>query len=71
MPIIRERRRFTDIMDEEIVDERRSHTRSRYGTPDSVSIRRLRNEVGSRLQSYVEMDSQLEVAKGGHPPFFR
>lgn len=71
MPIIRERRRFTDIMDEEIGDERRSRTQSRFGTPDSMSIRRLRNEVGSRLQSYVEMDTLMEVAKGGHPPFFR
>lgn len=72
MPIIRERRRFTDIMDEEIGDERgRSRTMSRYGTPDSISGRRLRNEIGSRLQSYVEMDSLMEVQKGGHPPFFR
>lgn len=71
MPIIRERRKFTDIMDEEIGDERRSRTASRYGTPDSMSIRRLRNEVGSRLQSYVEADSLMEATKGGHPPFFR
>lgn len=69
MPIIRERRRFTDVMDEEIDDERRSRTR--LGTDDSVSLRRLRGEVGSRLQSYSEAEAMIESGKTGHPPFFR
>uniref|UniRef100_A0A336KYA7 CSON000839 protein n=1 Tax=Culicoides sonorensis TaxID=179676 RepID=A0A336KYA7_CULSO len=64
MPVIRERRRFTDVMDEEIDDER--HSRS-----VSVSSRRLRSEVGSRLQSYYEADALIESGRQGHPTFFR
>nr|XP_029726473.1 obscurin isoform X3 [Aedes albopictus] len=71
LPIIRERRRFTDIMDEEIDDERRSRI-SRYGTDDSVTIsRRLRTEVGTRLGSYAEAEAMIEVKREGQPPFFR
>lgn len=70
LPIIRERRRFTDIMDEEIDDERRSRI-SNYGVDDSYSIRRLRTELGSRLESYVEATAQMESMKKGHPPIFR
>lgn len=70
LPIIRERRRFTDIMDEEIDDERRSRI-SNYGVDDSYSIRRLRTELGSRLESYVEATAQIESTKKGHPPIFR
>ncbi|XP_065086396.1 obscurin isoform X3 [Ochlerotatus camptorhynchus] len=71
LPIIRERRRFTDIMDEEIDDERRSRI-SRYGTDDSVTIsRRLRTEVGTRLGSYAEAEAMIEVKREGHAPFFR
>ncbi|GAB0092620.1 Obscurin [Sergentomyia squamirostris] len=70
LPIIRERRRFTDIMDEEIDDERRSRISS-YGSSDGYSIRRLRTEIGSRLDSYVEADALIESKKMGHPPFFR
>lgn len=70
LPIIRERRRFTDIMDEEIDDERRSRISS-YGSNDGYSIRRLRTELGSRLDTYVEADALIESKKMGHPPFFR
>lgn len=70
LPVIRERRRFTDIMDEEIDDERRSRI-SNYGVDDSYSIRRLRTELGSRLDSYVEATAQMESKKMGHPPIFR
>uniref|UniRef100_A0A8D8NTA4 Muscle M-line assembly protein unc-89 n=1 Tax=Culex pipiens TaxID=7175 RepID=A0A8D8NTA4_CULPI len=71
LPIIRERRRFTDVMDEEIDDERRSRI-SRYGTDDSITIsRRLRTEVGTRLGSYAEAEAMIEVKREGHAPFFR
>ncbi|XP_059609271.1 obscurin isoform X5 [Phlebotomus argentipes] len=70
LPIIRERRRFTDVMDEEIDDERRSRISS-YGSNDGYSIRRLRTELGSRLDTYVEADALIESKKMGHPPFFR
>lgn len=73
MPIIRERRRFTDIMDEEIDDERRDRI-SRYGTPDSgttTTSRRIRNEVSVRSQSYQEAEAMIESRSDGHIPFFR
>lgn len=72
MPIIRERRRFTDIMDEEIDDERRQRI-SRYGTPDSSTTvsRRIRSEVGVRLGSYQEAEALIEMRSDGHIPFFR
>lgn len=74
MPIIRERRRFTDIMDEEIDDERKQRI-SRYGTPDSSGgssiSRRIRNEVSVRSQSYQEAEAMIESHANGHIPFFR
>lgn len=68
-PIIRERRRFTDIMDEEIDDERRERINN-YGT-ESYTIRRLRHELGTRLDSYAEAQAFMETKKDGHMPFFR
>lgn len=70
MPVIRERRRFTDVMDEEIDDERRDRI-SHYGSDDSVTIRRIRNEVGSRLGSYQQAEAMIEMRREGHVPFFR
>ncbi|XP_076762738.1 obscurin isoform X1 [Xylocopa sonorina] len=69
-PIIRERRRFTDIMDEEIDDERRARI-NRYGTPDTFTLRRLKHELGTRLDSYAEAEAMLESKKEGNMPFFR
>lgn len=57
-------------MDEEIDDERRDRI-NRYGTDDSVTIRRIRNEVGSRLGSYQEAEALIEFRREGHIPFFR
>ncbi|XP_050589406.1 obscurin-like isoform X4 [Bombus affinis] len=68
-PIIRERRRFTDIMDEEIDDERRARI-SRYGA-DNFTLRRLKHELGTRLDSYAEAEAMIESKKEGHLPFFR
>lgn len=72
LPIIRERRRFTDVMDEEIDDERRSRI-NKYGATDSsyTTYRRIRNELGSRLDSYAEADAMLESKREGQLPFFR
>lgn len=70
LPIIRERRRFTDIMDEEIDDERRSRI-NQYGVNDSYTIRRLRTELGTRLDSYTEAEAMIEHQREGYPPFFR
>ncbi|XP_072755043.1 protein Obscurin isoform X6 [Anoplolepis gracilipes] len=68
-PIIRERRRFTDVMDEEIDDERRARI-NRYGA-DTFTLRRLKNELGTRLDSYAEAEAIIESKKEGQPPFFR
>ncbi|KAI4489747.1 hypothetical protein M0804_003929 [Polistes exclamans] len=69
-PIIRERRRFTDVMDEEIDDERRARI-NRYGSPDTYSLRRLKHELGTRLDSYVEAEAMIESKKEGNLPFLR
>ncbi|XP_049875609.1 obscurin isoform X2 [Pectinophora gossypiella] len=68
-PIIHERRRFTDIMDEEIDDERRDRI-NQYGT-ESYTIRRLRHELGTRLDSYAEAQAIMESKKDGQIPFLR
>ncbi|XP_011878155.1 PREDICTED: muscle M-line assembly protein unc-89 isoform X5 [Vollenhovia emeryi] len=69
-PIIRERRRFTDVMDEEIDDERRARI-NRYGSADTFTLRRLKNELGTRLDSYAEAEAMIESKKEGQLPFFR
>ncbi|XP_014485518.1 PREDICTED: muscle M-line assembly protein unc-89-like isoform X3 [Dinoponera quadriceps] len=69
-PIIRERRRFTDVMDEEIDDERRERI-NRYGSADTYTLRRLKNELGTRLDSYAEAEAMIGSKKEGQPPFFR
>lgn len=57
-------------MDEEIDDERKSRI-SQYGVNDSYTIRRLRTELGTRLDSYNEADAMIETHREGYPPFFR
>lgn len=59
-------------MDEEIDDERRSRI-NKYGATDSsyTTYRRIRNELGSRLDSYAEADAMLESKRDGQLPFFR
>ncbi|XP_028138772.2 obscurin isoform X2 [Diabrotica virgifera virgifera] len=70
-PIIRERRRFTDIMDEEIDDERKARI-NRYGSVErEPTTRRIRHELGSRLDAYVEAEAFLEAKQEGRLPFFR
>lgn len=71
LPIIRERRRFTDIMDEEIDDERTRSRISMYTAQDSYTIRRLRTELGPRLDEYTEAEAMIECKREGYPPFFR
>ncbi|XP_037951991.1 obscurin isoform X2 [Teleopsis dalmanni] len=71
LPVIRERRRFTDIMDEEIDDERTRSRISMYSMNDSYTIRRLRTELGPRLDEYTEADALMEAKRTGYPPFFR
>ncbi|KAK7869432.1 hypothetical protein R5R35_008161 [Gryllus longicercus] len=69
-PVIRERRRFTDVMDEEIDDERRARI-NQYGSPEVYSLRRLRREVGLRADGHAEAEAIIEYKREGQPPFFR
>ncbi|KAI5693295.1 hypothetical protein M8J75_013057 [Diaphorina citri] len=69
-PVIRERRRFTDVMDEEIDDERRNRI-NKYGAADTYTLRRLRHEIGTRPEAHVEADALIESRRDGHAPFFR
>ncbi|XP_020711861.2 obscurin isoform X6 [Athalia rosae] len=69
-PIIRERRRFTDVMDEEIDDERKARI-NKYGSADTYTLRRLRHELGTRLDTYAEAEALMETKKDGHTPFLR
>lgn len=57
-------------MDEEIDDERRERI-NRYGSADTYTLRRLKNELGTRLDSYAEAEAMIESKKEGQPPFFR
>ncbi|XP_060852355.1 obscurin isoform X7 [Rhopalosiphum padi] len=68
-PVIRERRKFTDIMDEEIEDEQKARI-SKYGA-DIYTLRRLKQEIGSRPTAHVEAEAILESRIDGQPPFFR
>lgn len=56
-------------MDEEIDDERRDRINN-YGT-ETYTIRRLRHELGTRLDSYAEAQALMESKKDGQLPFFR
>lgn len=57
-------------MDEEIDDERKERI-SKYGTADAATIRRLRHEIGPRLDSYAEAEAIIESKQTGQIPFFR
>lgn len=59
-PVIRERRRFTDVMDEEIDDERKARI-SKYGSGDVYSLRRLRHELGTRLDGHAEAEAIMQT----------
>jgi len=57
-------------MDEEIDDERRARI-NRYGSDGNFTLRRLKNELGTRLDSYAEAEAIIESKKEGQSPFFR
>lgn len=57
-------------MDEEIDDERKARI-NQYSNVDTGTLRRLRHELGTRLDSYAEAEALMECKKGGHMPFFR
>lgn len=57
-------------MDEEIDDERKTRI-SKYGVGESFYFRRLRTELGTRLDEYVEAEAMIQTRNQGHLPFFR
>lgn len=57
-------------MDEEIDDERKERI-NKYGSADTYTLRRIRHELGSRLDSYAEAEAIIESKKDGQLPFFR
>lgn len=63
-PVIRERRRFTDVMDEEIDDERKERI-NQYGSSEVYSLRRLRHELGTRLDGHAEAEAMIEYKREG------
>lgn len=71
VPIIRERRKFTDIMDEEVDDERRARIVEYGEGPINSEPRRLRHEVGTRLDIQAEADAIIAMKREGREPCFR
>ncbi|XP_065224775.1 uncharacterized protein LOC135848732 isoform X2 [Planococcus citri] len=69
-PVIRERRRFMDVMDEEIDDEQKARI-NQYGSADIYTLRRLKQELGARPTAHVEAEAILGSRIDGLPPFFR
>lgn len=51
-------------MDEEIDDERRERI-NQYGSADTYTLRRLRHELGTRLDSHVEAEALLSARREG------
>lgn len=51
-------------MDEEIDDERKARI-SQYGLGDSYTVRRLKHELGSRLDTHVEAEALIEATRQG------
>jgi len=67
--VIRERRKFTEIMDEEINDERHilpNGTLSSHAEP-----KRVRNEIGARLDTLTQVEAQKAMRRLGSEPLFR
>lgn len=75
MPTVHERRRFTDIMDEEIDDERSKNRAGRYRIGGEgvqyYQPRRLKHELGTRPEAHSEAEAILEAKRDGMPPFLR
>ncbi|XP_037094652.1 obscurin-like isoform X2 [Pollicipes pollicipes] len=71
LPVLHERRRFTDIMDEEIDDERKSRINKYSADAGHYVPRRLRYELGSRPKALAEADAVREKKRQGQMPFLR
>ena len=65
LPVLHERRRFTDIMDEEIDDERRSRIDKYSAEQGHYVPRRLRYELSARPRALAEADAVREQKRQG------
>lgn len=57
-------------MDEEIDDERRDRI-NKYGSADTYTLRRIKHELGTRLDTYAEAEAMIESKQSGGLPFLR
>lgn len=51
-------------MDEEIDDERKMRIKQ-YSLGDSYTVRRLKHELGTRLDTHVEAEAIIEASRQG------
>lgn len=71
IPVIRERRKFTEIMDEEVDDEKRTKMSEYPDGPWNNEPRRIKNEIGNRLEFQAEADAMRSMKREGREPIFR
>jgi hypothetical protein len=69
--VIRERRKFTDVMDEEVDDEKRIRTSAFADGGYMSEPRRLKREVGTRMDFQAEADALRAMKRDGKEPVFR
>lgn len=55
-------------MDEEIDDERKARI-NQYGSAEVYSLRRLRHELGTRLDGHAEAEAMIEYKREGQVHF--
>ena len=73
IPVVHERRRITDIMGEEIDDERRTRNLQYRNNTDSGPLqyyhpnRRLKTELGVREEAYTEAEAMLQAKRNRLP----
>ncbi|XP_021952038.1 obscurin isoform X2 [Folsomia candida] len=70
IPVVRERRKFCDINDEEVDDEKKNRI-SDNGPWNNANNRRLRHEIGNRLEFQAEADALRSMKIDGKEPVFR
>jgi hypothetical protein len=71
IPVIRERRKFTEVMDEEVDDEKRTRIMDYGEGPFNSEPRRLRHEIGTRLDTQAEANAIRSMKQEGREPVFR
>jgi hypothetical protein len=71
IPVIRERRKAVEIMDEEINDEKSNKLSEYNDNPWNNEPRRIRHEVGTRLEFQAEADAMRSMKREGREPIFR